>query len=287
VRNLAKIDRHARGYPLTRVHGYVVSRGHVHEIAADLSRRRQKKRDDVKGLSGERGDSIVGGALAIETLMEFVDASEITVSGQGVREGMALSALAGDHLPGAEEVRQASIASLCARFDAWNADSARRRAAVAAALFAALEPSGRRDTGEALVRAATVLDIGRSVDFFERHAHTADILVATDLDGFTHREIALTAALVRMARDEDDRADYKPLLTRDDGPALLRAGVLLALADDVEERCPGTEPIRVECAAGRDAVVTVRVGGLAGWRPRGLRERFEAAFGRDLKVQPA
>jgi exopolyphosphatase / guanosine-5'-triphosphate,3'-diphosphate pyrophosphatase len=287
VRNLAKIDRHARGYPLTRVHGYVVTRSHVHEIAADLSRRRQKKRDDVKGLSGERGDSIVGGALAIETLMEFLDASEITVSGQGVREGMALSALAGDHLPSAEEVRAASVASLCARFDAWNPDSARRRAAVAAALFAALEPSGRRDTEQALGRAATVLDIGRSVDFFERHAHTADILVATDLDGFTHREIALTACLVRLARDEDDRPDYKPLLTRDDEPALRRAGLLLALADDIEERCPGTEPISVQVASPRDQPVTIRVGGLLAWRPRGLRERFSDAFGCDLKVQPA
>jgi exopolyphosphatase/guanosine-5'-triphosphate,3'-diphosphate pyrophosphatase len=287
VRNLAKIDRHARDYPLTRVHGYVVSRGHVREIAAEMSRRRQRKRDDVKGLSDERADSIVGGSLAIETLMEVLDASEITVSGQGVREGMALSALAGDTLPSAQEVRVASVASLCARFDAWDEESARRRAAVAAALFAALEPSGRKETQEALVRAATVLDIGRSVDFFERHAHTADILAATDLDGFTHREIALTASVVRTAREDDGANAYRPLVSRDDRPALVRAGVLLALADDIEERCPGSDPISLDCSAGREDVVTIRVGGLLGWRPRGLRERFEAAFGRDLSVRPA
>ena len=38
-------------------------------------------------------DSIVGGAIAIETLMEIVRAKEILVSSQGVREGIALRLL--------------------------------------------------------------------------------------------------------------------------------------------------------------------------------------------------
>ena len=50
-----------------------------------------KRRDEVAGLSGERGDSIVGGGLAIEVLASEVGAPEVLVSGQGVREGLVQS----------------------------------------------------------------------------------------------------------------------------------------------------------------------------------------------------
>jgi exopolyphosphatase/guanosine-5'-triphosphate,3'-diphosphate pyrophosphatase len=284
VRNLAKVDRHACGYPLTRVHGYVLPRAHVQRINALLAGRRQRKRDDVKGLSGERGDSIVGGGQAVEALLEALEAPALTVSGQGVREGLALSLLGGDALPSAAEVRAVSLASLCARFDGWEERPARRRTEVSRVLFSSLEGAG--ELGDALARAATLLDIGRTVDFFGRHAHAADILLATDLDGFTHREIALTAAVVRAAREDDAGRDYRPLLSRQDRAGIVRAGVLLALADDLEERCPGEGPIPVAVSR-RPGEVVLRVGGLLGWRPRRLRERFESAFGRDLVVQPA
>jgi exopolyphosphatase/pppGpp-phosphohydrolase len=44
-------------------------------------------------VSAERADSIVGGAVAIQTLAKFVRAQAIRVSGQGVREGVALGLL--------------------------------------------------------------------------------------------------------------------------------------------------------------------------------------------------
>ena len=62
-----------------------------------------------------------------------------------------------------------------------------------------------------------------------------------------------------------------------------RAAVLLALADDIEERCPRGVPLEVDCEAGRQEV-KVTVPALAGWRPRGLAGRFERAFGRTLSV---
>jgi len=52
---------------------------------------------------------------------------------------------------------------------------------------------------EALAHAATVLDIGRSVDFFDRHQHVADIVLATELNGFSHHDVALLAAVLASA----------------------------------------------------------------------------------------
>lgn len=285
VRNLAKMDGRARDYPISRVHGYVLARRRVREITSLLAAHRLRRRGSLPGLSNERGDSIVGGALAVETLMEVVDARAIQVSGQGVREGLVYS-LFSDGIPPTRAVREASISSLTSQFASWDADSATRRAAVATSLLKALEPHAPPQLQEALAHAARVLDIGRSIDFFNRHEHVADIVVAADLNGFSHREVALLAAIVRGARAEGSPTKpYDPLLKREDRPAIERAAVILALADDIEERCPPGSSVALRCRLrGRDAVVSVPA--LAGWRPRDIGRQFERVFGRTLVVKP-
>ena len=52
VRNLAKIDARARRYPISRVHGYVLTRDAVRGVVATLASRRLEKRERIPGLSG-------------------------------------------------------------------------------------------------------------------------------------------------------------------------------------------------------------------------------------------
>jgi hypothetical protein len=68
-----------------------------------------------------------------------VRAKHILVSGQGVREGIALGLL---KMPigSPETVKEASLASLVSRFDGWRREAASRRRGVASALQRALEP---------------------------------------------------------------------------------------------------------------------------------------------------
>jgi exopolyphosphatase/guanosine-5'-triphosphate,3'-diphosphate pyrophosphatase len=283
VRNLAKIDRRARGYPITRLHGYTVTRHHLHEAVARVAETPLRKRDSIPGLSEERGDSIVGGALGIETLVETIEAPAILVSGEGVREGIAYSLLE-SAVPDAPAVRRQSVAALTARFTTWDGEAAERRAAVASRLVAALLPSAPDELTESVDHAARVLDIGRSVDFFDRHQHAAEIVLATELDGFSHRDVALLSALLRAARHADvSLRPLSPILKAEDREGIDRAGLVLALADDIEERCPRGASIEVRCDVTRHQV-RLEVPTLAGWRPRGLGQRFEQAFGRRLAV---
>jgi exopolyphosphatase/guanosine-5'-triphosphate,3'-diphosphate pyrophosphatase len=285
VRNLAKVDQRRRRYPITRLHGYVLGANRVHEIASNLAARRLRDRERVPGLSDERADSIVGGSLGVQVVMDVLGARELVVSGQGVREGLAYSMLS-DELPPAAEVRTASIASLVARFAGWDAASARRRPAIAQALLRAFDESPEAAWREALAHAAAVLDLGRSVDFFDRHEHVAAILLATDLAGFSHRQIARIAAIVHNTGVDDAGVKpYAPLLKRADRELVERLGVVLALADDIEERCRPGEQIELTCARRQDTFV-VSVPQLLAWRPRGIAPRFERAFGRELVVEP-
>jgi len=59
LRNLAKVDRRARAYPIDRVHGYSLSRKRIREWGSTLSEKRQARRASTPGLSDARADSIV------------------------------------------------------------------------------------------------------------------------------------------------------------------------------------------------------------------------------------
>jgi exopolyphosphatase / guanosine-5'-triphosphate,3'-diphosphate pyrophosphatase len=284
LRNLAKIDRSRHRYPISQLHGYVLSLEGLHEVVSRLATTRENKRDQIAGLSAERADSIVGGAVAIETFMEFVRAKRILVSGQGVREGIALSLLKMP-LASTEEVKDVSLASLTLRFDSWHPEAAARRRATAAALFRALEPDADRRIEEALDHGALVLDIGRSLDFFNRHQHVADMLLATELNGFTHEELALMSGLVRLAGDRHaDPRTLRPLIAGADRPRLDRAAVILALADEIERRCPRGRAIAVSCEIDHEVKVSVPL--LPTWGTRDLGQRFERVFRKPLVVRP-
>jgi exopolyphosphatase/guanosine-5'-triphosphate,3'-diphosphate pyrophosphatase len=285
VRNLAKVDRRGRDYPIHRVHGYVLTSGRLKSVVSMLAGKRARDRRSVPGLNEDRGDSIVGGGLAVQALVETLAAREVHVSGQGVREGVALAA-GTEALPPPGAVRGASLAALCARFRVWDEERAARRSSVAEALLGALEPGATAEMREGLLGAARVLDIGRSVDFFDRHEHAADMVMETEMYGFSHRGLALLSAVLRRAGDEDGSLRrYAPLLDAEDAGMVARSAVLLALADDIEERCPPGPGLEVACEPGREEV-KVTVPALAGWRPRALADRFQRAFGRRLIVTP-
>jgi exopolyphosphatase/guanosine-5'-triphosphate,3'-diphosphate pyrophosphatase len=283
LRNLAKIDRSAHIYPISTLHGYVLTLERMHDVVRRLAATREHKRDEVPGLSAQRADSIVGGGIAIETFMEFVRADEVMVSGQGVREGIALSLLRMAVAPTAV-IKESTLSSLVRRFDGWDPDAAGRRRTIAAALFAGIDPKADEGIAEAVDHGARLLDVGRSFDFFDRHGHVADLLLTTELDGFTHQEIALVSAVVRLAGDRHaDPRRLGPLFRRSNHDALDRAAVLLALADEIERRCPRGRRIKVSCSVGKD--VRVSVPQLSSWRSRDIEQRFEKAFGKELVMR--
>jgi len=283
LRNLAKIDHQRRQYPISSLHGYELAVDRLAEMIERLSATKEKARDEIAGLSAERADSIVGGAIAIESLAETVGARTILVSGQGVREGIALELLKMT-IGSPEEVKEAALVSLVSRFDGWRGDAAARRRDVAAALFQWLEPQMPASVVEAVDHAARVLDIGRTLDVVDRHAHVADVFLNTELNGFAHAELALVSAILRRAGDRHSTVLPLALSDKSLGRGLIdRAAIILALADEIEARCPPGRRIAVDCTIGRD--VTLTVPALPSWLAKDVDRRFERAFGRTLIVR--
>jgi exopolyphosphatase / guanosine-5'-triphosphate,3'-diphosphate pyrophosphatase len=278
-RNLAKMDRRRRPYPIPRLHGYVLTTRRLADLAELVSSRRASRRRSIAGLNTDRVDSIVGGALGTLVALESLGASELVVSGQGLREGIALDTMGHEPAP-VEEVRRASIQALVSRFATWDPGRASRRVLIAARLQEALDPGASPKARERLEHAATILDIGRSIDFYERFRHASDVVIASDLAGFSHRQLALLAAVLRRGDDERERVrEYAPLLGPADRDTVARAGALLAVADEIEHRTPlgGEGDVRWR-TKGRGVVVRATV--FDPWRRAALAARIKRAFGR-------
>jgi len=262
----------------------VLTRARLAEIVELLSHRRLRNQKAVGGLSRERGDSILGGALAIEILADTLGAEEILVSGEGVREGLVYS-WTSMKLPTVANVRRAAVLSLAERFSTWNASAAERRSQISLDLLNSLEKHARPIVRTGLQEAATLLDIGGSVDFFDRYEHAATMVMDTELGGFHHKEIAMISAIIANADDEDLRASrYKPLLNESEDDVVEQAAVVLRLADEIQQRLPDTAPVRVSCRVDRREV-RIGANGLAGWSLPGVESRFERVFERRLIVK--
>ena len=282
LRNLAKIDREAQNYPIASLHGYELPCDRLRDTVELLASMKEKHRDRLPGLSAERADSIVGGGVAIQTLAEFMRATQVVVSGQGIREGLALKLL-GIPIGSPQSVKQASLSSLAARFGGWSREAAVRRENLAATLYRALEPGAPVTLAVAVRLAAYILDIGRTIDIVNRHEHVADIVLTAELNGFTHAELALLAAVARRAGDR--HADIGALAAIGGvGPKFVeRAAIILSLADEIEARSPHGPPIAVRSEVNRYVRLSIPV--LTSWLEDDLGKRFERAFGRELIVR--
>ena len=280
VRNLAKIDLRRSDNALPLLHGYELTERNVRAIAEDLAGRPMKRRGQVSGLNPDRADTIVGGALVVLGLMQHVGAGRLVVSSRGLREGLALDAFGRD-VPPAAWVRSISVASLAARFATWDPALARRRAAIAIRLHEALDPAAPLSVREMLEHAATLLDIGRAIDYYDRFEHTAAIVIAADLAGFTHGDLGALATILRQAADDARLGPYARSVDEIDRPAVERAATALTLAEELDRRIPRGAPAPVTGNWLRDGFEVVAPVP-RGWKPRGVAERFAQVFDRPL-----
>jgi exopolyphosphatase/guanosine-5'-triphosphate,3'-diphosphate pyrophosphatase len=241
-----------------------------------------KRRAQMPGLNPDRADTIVGGAMVVQTVMRHVGARKLVVSSRGLREGLALGVEDGE-IPSAPWVRTISVATLAARFATWNPALADRRTSLAARLHEALDPSAPPSISEMLGHAATLLDVGRAIDYYDRFEHAAMMVTAADLAGFTHADLGALTAILRQADDDTRLGPYGRMIDPDDRRAVLKAASTLTLADELNRRIPPGAPAPLSCnwlRRGFEVVAPVP----PGWHPRGVADRFHKVFGEPLIV---
>jgi exopolyphosphatase/guanosine-5'-triphosphate,3'-diphosphate pyrophosphatase len=290
VRNLARIDQKRRKYPLERLHGYTLTRKSLENIITMLRKKNVSERANVSGLNSDRADVIIAGAIILHQLMEQAGFEDIMISGQGLREGLFYEHFLQDRQPPIfDNVREASVYNLANLYD-YEAEHAAKVRELGFSLFDQLQPlHGYGAWERELLGAAAMLhDIGVQVGYYDHHKHSAYILLNTALPGFTHREVALLAVLVRAHRKGDVKTgDYKAVLEQDDSTRAEQLSAILRLAEYLE-RSKSQVVRRIEVAFESDTVrlllhadsdPTPEI-----WNASRRASLFEHAFGRHLEI---
>ncbi len=262
VRNLARMARLRRTYPLRRLHGIELSRREVHRLAAALTRVPSDERRRMPGVGSNRADILHAAAIVIDEVMDLTGAASLQVAGQGLREGLVWQELRGEGaiLP---DVRGASIAGL-ARANGVDELSAEPVVHAAATLFEATRELHRMGIPELdlLLSAARLVGIGMHVDYYNRDRHAEYLVHSGDLHGFSHREVVVLAALVRWANaGTPDLAPYRSVVEADDQRKAAVLAALLGTARAIRRRQPS--PVLDVSARLNKERLTVRLHGQA------------------------
>lgn len=93
VTTLAAIDRRLEPYVAERVHGARITAQRVQEIASELANLSTTERKRLPGLTPDRADVIVAGALLVHEVLTWAQCEELVASDRGVRWGLAARAL--------------------------------------------------------------------------------------------------------------------------------------------------------------------------------------------------
>ena len=289
IRTLADIDQKARSYPLDRVHGYVFSRERLEEIIEMLRGMTLHHREELPGLSRDRADLILAGAVILHQLMRRGRFADITVSGQGLREGIFYEHfLVGETPPLFSDMRAFSVQNL-ARIYNYEALHAAKVRDLSLSLFDQLRPLhgyGEWER-ELLAHAAMLHDIGVAVGYYDHHKHGAYLVINSALQGFNHREIVLLALLVRYHRKGDIAIDeYRAILRHGDDERAARLAALLRIAEYLERSKSQViqglqvelgDPVRVVTRAIGDATVEI-------WDANRRAGLFRKAFGKEIEI---
>lgn len=88
VRNLAKVHQRASSYPLPKLHNYNLPVEDLFALVKSICSKTYEERQKISGLSEERADIIIAGALMVQEIVRKAKSSYLTISGCGLREGL-------------------------------------------------------------------------------------------------------------------------------------------------------------------------------------------------------
>jgi exopolyphosphatase / guanosine-5'-triphosphate,3'-diphosphate pyrophosphatase len=289
LRLIGRLAQKRISYPLDDLHGYVMTLDQVASIRDELARLSIAARGRIPGMKPDRADISLAGAVVVSEVMRAAGFDEMAICNQGLREGLFYERFLGSP-PIFENVRSAAVLNLAHvyRFQEKHAEHITH---LTLSMFDQL-PLEVNQCGanerEILWAASMLHDIGVSIDYHDHHKHGSYLILNAGLPGYTHREIALIALLVRYHRKGKPTPDeLANLLESGDEVRLLQLSALLRLAEQLDRSRDGVVRDVTLIVTGEVVTMELIVRGdeqVALWAVMNNREIFEQAFGLTLDV---
>lgn len=192
----------------------------IHRLRREVTDRSISERMKLPGLDPRRADLIVSGAVLLDTILQRLDADEITLCDFALREGLVLDYIQRNrrHIAQAgqyPDVRRRSIMELAERCSYWP-EHAAQIARLSLSIFDQTRSThGLTDRERELLEFAALLhDIGTHISYPRHHKHSYYLIKNGDLRGFEPAEaetIALVARYHRKSAPKKSHTDFGAL----------------------------------------------------------------------------
>jgi exopolyphosphatase/guanosine-5'-triphosphate,3'-diphosphate pyrophosphatase len=215
TRALGKLFMSKTNYPLSTIHGFEYSTKMSLELIYKIASSSVLNLKSI-GIKKDRYDTIREGCAIFGALMEKLGVKKVITSGVGIREGVYLSDILRSNNGRFPENFNLSLESLKVRFG-QSKQEIRFMTKISEKLFWKLRPLHNLSSEflYPLATAAKLVSIGRSLNFYQEHLHSAYFILNSLNYGFAHKDKVLIATIVRFCDKkvcESDISVYKELL---------------------------------------------------------------------------
>ncbi len=239
-RNIGKISRMLKKYPLDMTHNYTVGSNEFESIYKNIRPLDLDKTMKIRGLSSVRADIFPAALSAVHAIVDYIGAEEIVVSGGGLREGaMFKYAVPSTNEKPISDVLGHSIYTLL-NFFGENIAHAEQVYNLSIQLFKQLKVLHKlpRAYVRVLRTAAMLHDCGNHVKYYNHHKHSCYIILNSNLYGISHKDLVMAAFVASMHRKGDvntvEFMKYRDMLTEEDVDAILKLGVIVRIAESLD-----------------------------------------------------
>ena len=235
-RNLCRMTKIMKKYPLRTIHNYVVQDSdfeHVYDLLKSLDLDRKKK---IKGLSSGRADILPAAFAAINAFKKYMNLGDVVISGSGLRTGLLFNyALPLTIEKPVSDVLTHSLNSLI-EFYGCNKAHTEQTAMLAIQLFKQLRVLHKfpRQYIRILKIAAYLYESGKTVGFYNFEKHSAYVILNANICGVSHRDLVMASFVAASTGIDDINVQewnrYHDLLTDEDVDAVRKMGIMLRIA---------------------------------------------------------
>ena len=239
-RNLFKISKLVKKYPLDTVHNYHITVEDFTSIYDMIKVLDIDKRKKIRGLSPARADIMPAAMAIVKSFVSYMNIEKFTIGGAGLREGIMFNqAVPMTIEKPISDVLSYSLETLVRYYDC-DPKHVSHVVHLSIQLFKQLRVLHKfsRQYLKVLKIAASLHDCGMRIKFYNHQKHSCYMILNSSIYGATHREIVLAAFVACCHKKEDislaDWAKYKDIVLEEDLDAVKKLGVLLRIGEALD-----------------------------------------------------
>lgn len=237
LRNLGKISRRFKRYPLDMAHNYHIPFDEFDNIYNSLKALDIDKASRIKGLSSARADILPAALACLKAFERSSKFGEVIISGAGMREGaMFRYAVPSTMEKPISDILGHSIYTMLSHFN-MNIEHSEHVFDISLQLYRQLKVLHKlpRMYVKVLRVAAQLHDIGSSFKFYDHAKHSFYLVLNSNLYGIQQKDLVMAALVAGMhgsqPLDGVEIQQYLTLLTEEDIDAVKKLGVIVRIAE--------------------------------------------------------